>query len=200
MKNDYALFEREGLAHVDRHLASASEEMIDHLRSLLRIGLHWGVGLTDVDPGPTVSQAFCSALPVSYNRIAAASLWSRFASLILEAAYEATLRAGWLSAARGASNRVFLTRLGGGAFGNDTEWIDGAMRRALQQAGGWRLDVPTGELWPARRRPAATRAGLRRLTFGQRRGPLSARTSPNGWSGAVHPQLKQLSMCLRSEH
>jgi len=141
MQNGYPLFTRDGLARVDRQLAAASEDEIDGLRCLLRIGLHWGVGLTDVEPGPTVSQAFCSALPVSYNGSAAADLWPRFATLILEAAYEATLRAGWLGAARGSSNRVFLTRLGGGAFGNDTEWIDAAMRRALEQASDWGLDV-----------------------------------------------------------
>ena len=141
MKNGYALFTRAGLASVDRHLAGASDERIDQLRCLLRIGLHWGVGLTDIEPGPTVSQAFCSALPVSYNRIVAEGLWIRFAKLVLEAAYEATLQAGWLSAARTCSNRVFLTRLGGGAFGNQTQWIDGALRRALEQARGWGLDV-----------------------------------------------------------
>ena len=141
MKNGYALFTREGLSSIDRHLAAADEDTIDQLRCLLRIGLHWGVGLTDVEPGPTVSQAFCSALPVSYNRIAAPGLWSRFATLVLEAAYEATLRAGWLSAARGGSNRVFLTRLGGGAFGNDIGWIDAAIRRALELAAGWGLGI-----------------------------------------------------------
>ncbi len=141
MQNGYALFTRGGLASVDQQLAAISDDAIDALRCLLRIGLHWGVGLTDVDPGPTVSQAFCSALPVSYNRIAAANLWDRFARLILEAAYEGTLRAGRLQAARGGSNRVFLTRVGGGAFGNETGWIDGAIRRALELAGGWGLDV-----------------------------------------------------------
>lgn len=60
---------------------------------------------------------------------------------MLEAAYEATLLAGVLNAVRGASNRVLLTRLGGGAFGNDEEWIDGAMARALRIAGEFDLDV-----------------------------------------------------------
>jgi hypothetical protein len=141
MKNGYALFSRDGLTRIDQHLAAAGEERIDALRCLLRVGVHWGVGLTDVEPGPTVTQVFCSALPVSYNRIGGAALWGRFATLVLEAAYEATLRAAWLSAARSGSNRVFLTRLGGGAFGNDTRWIDGAMSRALQQARRWGLDV-----------------------------------------------------------
>lgn len=38
---------------------------------------------------------------------------------MLEAAYEARLLAGILNERRGMSNRVLLTRLGGGAFGND---------------------------------------------------------------------------------
>ncbi len=46
-----------------------------------------------------------------------------------------------LNAARGASRRLLLTRLGGGAFGNDDAWIDGAMLRALRLAGGHDLDV-----------------------------------------------------------
>lgn len=149
MQNGYALFTRDGLASVDRQLAAASEDTLDAMRCLLRIGLHWGVGLTDVDPGPTVSQAFCSALPVSYNRIAGGGLWNRFATLILEAAYESTLRAGWLSAARGGSNRVFLTRVGGGAFGNETGWIDAATRRALLHARRWGLDVRLVSYGPA---------------------------------------------------
>lgn len=141
MKNGYALFTQDGLSRVDEHLAAASDDEVDSLRCRLRIGLHWGAGVTDVEPGPTVSQAFCSALPVSYNRIASTDAWRRFATLVLEAAYEATLRAAWLSASRGASNRVFLTRLGGGAFGNHVDWIHAAMRRALDQAQGWGLDV-----------------------------------------------------------
>lgn len=141
MKNGYALFKPEGLGSVDRHLAGASEDAVDRLRGLLRIGVHWGVGVTDVEPGPTVTQAFCSALPVSYNRLAAGGPWERFAILVLESAYEATLRAAWLGAAREGNNRVFLTRLGGGAFGNQLEWIDGAMERALQMAQNWGLEV-----------------------------------------------------------
>ena len=63
-----------------------------------------------------------------------ASEWKTFASLILRAAYEATILAGVLNAQRGASNVVLLTRLGGNAFGNDDEWIDAAMRRAFSAA------------------------------------------------------------------
>ena len=51
------------------------------------------------------------------------SHWEAFASLILEAAYEATMWAAVLNAQRGASNVVLLTQLGGGAFGNHDDWI-----------------------------------------------------------------------------
>jgi hypothetical protein len=58
--------------------------------------------------------------------------WQPFASLVLDAAYEATMWAAVLNAQRGASNVVLLTSLGGGAFGNDESWIHAAMRRALE--------------------------------------------------------------------
>jgi hypothetical protein len=61
--------------------------------------------------------------------------------LVLEAAYEATMWATVLNAQRGASNVVFLTLLGGGAFGNQHSWIDAAMRRALELMIPFNLDV-----------------------------------------------------------
>ena len=60
---------------------------------------------------------------------------------MLEAAYEATLWAGVLNAQRNAANVVLLTRLGGGVFGNDSDWIHSAMRRALRKSVGFGLDV-----------------------------------------------------------
>ena len=76
---------------------------------------------------PLVSQAFCSALPMAYSRVPS-TYWGPFASLILQAAYEATMSAAVLNAQRGASNVVLLTHLGGDAFGNHDNWIHAAMR------------------------------------------------------------------------
>jgi len=87
-----------------------------------------------------VSQAFCSALPVRYSNVPREH-WKGFATLVLEAAYEATLLAAAENAGRGGTNIVLLTRLGGGAFGNDDQWIHGAMHRALHSSGGFGLDV-----------------------------------------------------------
>ena len=101
---------------------------------MLRIGVHRDVEVTDADGQlPVVSQAFCSALPVAYSRLPRAN-WQRFASLVLESAYEATLWAAVRNAQRGGANIVLLTSLGGGAFGNVEEWIHAAMRRALRNA------------------------------------------------------------------
>lgn len=141
MQNGYAMFTRAGLAEVDAKLASAPPGQVDDWRALLRIGLHRDVQVTDVtDRELLVSQAYCSALPVSYQRWPGGR-WAGIATLVLEAAYEATLLAGVLNAAEGGSPVVHLTRLGGGAFGNDDAWITGAMRRAFRLAADWGLDV-----------------------------------------------------------
>lgn len=147
MRNGYALATRQGLAEIAARLAASNEGERDRLRGLLRIGLHSDVEVTferEADAAAhraqRVSQAFCSALPVAYSSVPAPD-WQAFACLVLEAAYEATLRAAILEAARGGSRIVFLTQLGGGAFGNDSRWIISAMRRAFAQVQGIALDV-----------------------------------------------------------
>jgi hypothetical protein len=111
-------------------------------RGKLCIGVHRDVEVTDAaeEHRPLVSQAFCSALPVAYSRVPPHH-WEPFASLVLQAAYEATILAAVLNAQRGASHVVLLTELGGGAFGNHSDWIHAAMRRALEMMSGFALDV-----------------------------------------------------------
>ncbi len=142
MRNGYALLTESGLAAISSHIQGLPEAERDTLRGKLCIGLHQDVEVTDAEgpERPVVSQAFCSALPVSYCGLHGAP-WQPFASLVLEAAYEATLWAAVVNAERGASRRVFLTLLGGGAFGNDPAWILAAMHRALTLAENFGLDV-----------------------------------------------------------
>jgi hypothetical protein len=142
MRNGYALCTADGLRSIARHLESLDERSRDSLRAALQIGLHENVEVTNGAEGQplAVSQAFCSALPVAYSRHPK-SLWEPFARLILEAAYESTLLCGVLNAERGRSNRVLLTALGGGAFGNDPSWIYDAMLRALDRVQGSGLNV-----------------------------------------------------------
>lgn len=140
MKNGYALCTAEGLARVRPTLAHLSTAGIDALRSRLRVGLHWNVEVVGPAEHTSVSQAFCSALPVSYTRLASGA-FEPFARLVLEGAYEATLSAALVNARRGASRTVFLTLLGGGAFGNETAWILDALGRALELFRQQGLDV-----------------------------------------------------------
>ena len=157
MRNGYALATEQGLDAIGAVLAGLDEPGRDALRAKLRIGLHWNVEVTDGSdtPRPIVSQAFCSALPVAYCRIDPAR-WAPFARLVLEAAYEATLLAGVLHARAGGTNRVLLTRVGGGAFGNALAWIDEAIERALHIARDHDLDVR----WVAYREPDSAMLAL----------------------------------------
>ncbi|MDB4972714.1 MAG: hypothetical protein JWN48_1055 [Myxococcaceae bacterium] len=144
MHNGYAMCSADGLTSIRDYLASRSANDLDELRGLLRVGLHRDVEVTSFEgtPRPLVSQVFCSALPVAYVKPKLpTSLWHPFAQLVLEAAYEATVWAAVLHAQRGASRTLLLTRLGGGAFGNEDAWIDSAMRRALSEARSFGLDV-----------------------------------------------------------
>lgn len=143
-RNGYAMCTRDGLASISDHLATLDPRQRDDLRALLCIGVHTNVQVTELPSDSTsfVSQVFCSALPVAYaenqNR---GAQWAPFATLILEAAYEATLWAAVLNAKHTGSRTVFLTRLGGGAFGNDDEWINTALRRALNLTRMTGLDI-----------------------------------------------------------
>lgn len=142
VRNGYALASAAGLRAINAVLKTLDERQTDALRARLRIALHAGVEVTDRagHPGPVVSQAFCSALPVAYTRVPGA-LWQPFATLVLEAAYEATLLAALENAGRGGSNLVLLTLLGGGVFGNPSAWIHAALRRAIERVRGCGLDV-----------------------------------------------------------
>ncbi|RFC41726.1 MAG: hypothetical protein DVB23_003336 [Verrucomicrobia bacterium] len=139
MRNGYALCTAQGLAAINEVLDTASEEVLDGLRGKLAIGLHHDVEVTD-GSGRRVSQAYCSALPVSYSMLPSSD-WASFGCLVLQASYEATLLAAVEQASGGGSNTVLLTRIGGSAFGNDDGWIDDAIERAMGIVGDAGLDI-----------------------------------------------------------
>jgi len=129
MRNGYALPEADELQRATAALASMGEADVDRLRSLLRIGVQHDTEVTLGNAGHPVTQAYCSAVPVAYSGPAADD-WEPLARLVLEAAYEATLAAATVNAAANGSRVVYLTLLGGGAFGNPTPWIIDAIARA----------------------------------------------------------------------
>lgn len=140
MQNGYALATRSGLKQISSHLDSASDPEIDQLRNKLRIGIQSSADVTIGEANHQVSQAFCSALPVAYSR-QPATLWKPFAKLVLESAYEATLHAAVQNAKQTGNNRLFLTLLGGGAFGNRMDWIIDAIKRSLDLFRSHDLDI-----------------------------------------------------------
>jgi hypothetical protein len=140
MKNGYALPSEKGLEEIARRLRAANSSEIDKLRGLLRIGMQYNTEVTIADTKHTVSQAYCAALPVAYCPYPAEK-WSEFAQLVLEAAYEATFCAAVLNLQATGNNKLYLTLLGGGAFGNKTTWIIDAIRRSLNLYKDFGLDV-----------------------------------------------------------
>jgi hypothetical protein len=129
MQNGYALPTSKGLTEVVALLRKMTPSELDELRQKLKIGIHWDTQVTLHGGKHLVTQVYCSALPVAYSNLPSSS-WEPFARLVLEAAYEAALAAGVLNATKTGNKTVYLTMLGGGAFGNDQDWILDAIRRA----------------------------------------------------------------------
>lgn len=140
MLNGYALPSAVGLAEVNRKLEDMDEAALDEVRKALQIGVHWDIQVALDDASHTVSQAYCSAMPVAYTSHSP-ELWASFATPVLEAAYEATVCAAVINNARAGNKQLFLTLLGGGAFGNSPEWIIGAIRRSLEVYYDCGLDI-----------------------------------------------------------
>ncbi|MGB5687042.1 MAG: hypothetical protein WBM35_14630 [Candidatus Electrothrix sp.] len=130
MCNGYALPSRDGLLEISSRLRSLHEDERDELRKLLRIGIQWDTQVTLNESSHLVSQAYCSALPVAYSSLSA-HLWQHFARLVLEASYEAAICAAILNSENTGNNTVYLTLIGGGAFGNEIDWILDAIKRVL---------------------------------------------------------------------
>jgi hypothetical protein len=140
MQNGYALPSADGLHEVVTKLQGMSELEIDTLREKLQIGVQWDTQVTLKGCKHRVTQVYCSALPVAYSRLPS-SQWEPFARLVLEAAYEATLAVAALNAANTGNNSLYLTKLGGGAFGNNETWILDAIRRSAMRYQDVSLDV-----------------------------------------------------------
>ena len=130
MVNGYALASKYGLKKINERLENSSESDIDELRKLLRVGIQWNTEVTIKPAKHNVSQVYCSALPVAYSDLPTRD-WKRFAQLILEASYECAFIACVLNSVQGGNNRLFLTLVGGGAFGNDNDSIINAIHRSL---------------------------------------------------------------------
>jgi hypothetical protein len=147
MRNGYAFVARDELGRVGRCLDTLSGPERDELAGLLRLGVQSDTEVTLGDAGHLVTQVFCSAFPISYSRIDATA-WEPLARLVLDAAYEGTLAAATAAAARTGNGTVYLTWVGGGAFGNPRSWVFDAMRRAVNLHRTAGLDIQVVSMTP----------------------------------------------------
>lgn len=144
VRNGYTFSDESRLAALGPAVERVGREaLIGHMK----IGVQSGVEVTFasryVPPSRPafVSQAFCSALSCGYNPLPI-DAWEPLATVVLDAAYEATLWAAAIDAHEGrGSGVVWLTFLGGGVFGNRRAWIARAIRRALHRARDYALEV-----------------------------------------------------------
>lgn len=140
MENGYALCDINGLLKINAEIGQLSTNEREALKGKLKVGLQWDTEVTIADFKQIVSQIYCSALPVAYSNIESV-YWENFARIILEATYEATLHASLINYERTGNNKVFLTLVGGGAFGNDMDWIIDSLRLAILKFKSTPLDI-----------------------------------------------------------
>jgi len=140
MSNGYALLNQNGLLKINSLIGEMSNSERESLKEKLKIGIQWNTEVTLTEQKQIVSQAYCSALPVAYSQIES-FYWESFARIILEATYEATLYAALINLDRTGSNKVFLTLVGGGAFGNELNWITESLVKALRKFINTPLDI-----------------------------------------------------------
>lgn len=131
MRNGYALPTEDSLRRINTRLAQLDP---DDVRKALCVGVQAGTQVTTNDAARVLTQVYCSAMPVAYSDIDP-DVWEPLARVVLEAAYEATMLAAVRNAAQTGNHRVFLTMLGGGAFGNRQDWIADALVRSLRLHG-----------------------------------------------------------------
>jgi hypothetical protein len=140
MTNGYLLPTVHGIGEINKLISSYSDSELDDLRSMLKIGIHWDTQVTLNGCMHNVTQAFCSALPVTYSSLEPSKM-KIFSKLILDSSYECLFASAVLNYQKNGSRKLFLTKLGGGAFGNNDEWIRSAIERSLRLYKDYPLEV-----------------------------------------------------------
>ncbi|PQJ79027.1 hypothetical protein [Polaribacter porphyrae] len=140
MKNGYALINQNGILNINKQISKLNNKEREFLKGKLKVGIQWDTEVTIKNARHNVSQIYCSALPVSYCQLDT-FYYESFARLILEATYEATFYTSIKNLIKFGSNKVFLTLVGGGAFGNDIDWILESLYKVIEKFKYLPLDV-----------------------------------------------------------
>ena len=140
MQNGYCFPSVDGLLEIENQLSQSTESVTDEIRGKLMVGVQSDAEITIGDLNHSVTQVFCSALPVAYSNIPSKN-WNHFPRLILDATYELTFLVALQNLNRTGCNKLYLTLVGGGVFGNKLEWILSSISRSLRMFSGVPLDV-----------------------------------------------------------
>jgi hypothetical protein len=140
MRNGYALPSKQGILHINKTILCLSQTEREELKGKLKVGIQSNTEVTSSINAHLVTQIYCSALPVSYSQIDPI-LFETFSKLILEATYEATFYAALKNMDRTGCNKLYLTLVGGGDFGNRKDWILDAIALAISKFKLTPLDV-----------------------------------------------------------
>lgn len=140
MRNGYALPSNQGILHINKTILCLTKTQREDLKEKLKVGIQSNTEVTSSINAHLVTQIYCSALPVSYSQIDPI-LFETFSRLILEATYEATFYTALRNLDKNGSNKLYLTLVGGGAFGNRKEWILDAIALAISKFKSTPLDV-----------------------------------------------------------
>lgn len=141
MRNGYCYPTAQGLERINAQIAAMDDSERESLKGKLKVGIQWNTEVTIAHTDQMVSQVYCSALPIGYVSGIPEQLWENLARIILEATYEATFYAALINLKNGGSSKLFLTLVGGGVFGNKTEWILDAIKNSVQKFRNKNLEV-----------------------------------------------------------
>ena len=143
VKSGYIEASPERLLEANRFMGNAA--LVSTMRSALRVGVQLDTVVINKDqPVHSVSQVYCSAVSCGYSRCPTSS-WMPLASLVLDASYEATYLVAVVKAiddivAGKEPAPLLLTKVGGGVFANEAEWIQHAIRSGAKAVAA--LNVP----------------------------------------------------------
>jgi len=150
MTNGYALpTQNDSIKSLRRKLEHGGSATINNAMKELKVGVHWDTEVVNTnsmhnqDPH-LVTQVYSSALPISYDRFNSNTIdFEPFARLVLDATYQATFAVAAIIAMKNKNQRVnlYLTKIGGGAFGNDPKWIVDAIRKSIHKYKSYPLNV-----------------------------------------------------------
>jgi hypothetical protein len=121
MSNGYCMLTDWGVTYMNSNQRILKDAIIfDNLQ----VGIQYDTEVVYSQPKHRVTQVYCSAIPVAYMKNARGSHGVRlFANAVLKKSYEATVYAAVLNAETTGNRDLFLTFVGGGAFGNKDDDI-----------------------------------------------------------------------------